>query len=65
MKIEKEFTLSDFKKMEDIEHSYFPDDNITKAEDVLKQYEKNNLTCIGVRNYMDKIIANVNILPLK
>lgn len=65
MKIEKEFTLSDFKTMEDIEHSYFPDDNITKAEDVLKQYEKNNLTCIGVRNYMDKIIANVNILPLK
>lgn len=65
MKIEKEFTLSDFKTMEYIEHSYFPDDNITKAEDVLKQYEKNNLTCIGVRNYMDKIIANVNILPLK
>lgn len=65
MKIGKEFTLSDFKTMEDIEHSYFSDDNIIKAEDVLKQYEKNNLTCIGVRNYMDKIIANVNILPLK
>lgn len=48
MKIGKEFTLSDFKTMEDIEHSYFSDYNITKAEDVLKQYEKNNLTCIGV-----------------
>lgn len=65
MKIEKEFNLADFKAMEYIEHSYFPDDNITKAEEVLKQYEKNNLTCIGVRNYMDKIIASVNILPLK
>lgn len=32
---------------------------------MLKHYEKNNLTCIGVRNYMDKIIASVNILPLK
>ena len=48
MKIGKEFTLSDFKTMEDIEHSYFSDYNITKVEDVLKQYEKNNLTCIGV-----------------
>ena len=31
----------------------------------MKWYEKNNLTCIGVRNADNQIIASVNILPLK
>jgi len=65
LKIDYNFDLDDFKTMENIEHSYFPNENITPAEEVLKWYEKNNLTCIGVRNSNNKIIASVNILPLK
>lgn len=65
LKIDYEFNLDDFKVMEDIEHSYFPNENISPSEEVLKWYEKNNLTCIGVRNSNNKIIASVSILPLK
>ena len=65
LKIDYKFSLEDFKVMEDIEHSYFPNENITPAEEVLKWYEKNSLTCIGVRNSNNEVIASVNILPLK
>lgn len=65
LKIDYKFNLDDFKTMENIEHSYFPNENITPADEVLKWYEKNNLNCIGVRNSKNKIIASVNILPLK
>ena len=64
LKIEYTFDLEDFKTMENIEHSYFPNDNITPAEEVLNWYNKNNLTCIGLRNSNNEIIASVNILPL-
>ena len=64
LKIEYEFNLEDFKAMENIEHSYFPNDNITLAEEVFKWYKKNNLTCIGLRNSNNQIIASVNVLPL-
>lgn len=64
LKIEYKFDLKDFKMMENIEHSYFPNENITPAEEVLNWYKKNNLTCIGLRNSNNEIIACVNILPL-
>ena len=64
LKIDYKFNLEDFKVMENIEHSYFPNDNITPAEEVLKWYQKNNLTCIGVRNNNNEVIACANILPL-
>lgn len=64
LEIDYEFNLDDFKVMENIEHSYFPSKNISPAEEVLRWYEKNNLTCIGVRNSNNKIIASVSILPL-
>lgn len=64
LKIDYEFNLDDFKVMENIEHSYFPNENISPAEEVLRWYEKNNLTCIGVRNSNNKIIASGSILPL-
>ena len=64
LKIDYKFSLEDFKVMENIEHSYFPNDNITSAEEVLKWYERNSLTCIGVRNSNNEVIASVNILPL-
>lgn len=64
LKIDYKFNLEDFEIMEDIEHSYFPNDNITPAEEVLKWYQRNDLTCIGVRNSNNEVIASVNILPL-
>ncbi len=63
--IDYKFSLEDFKEMEKIEHSYFPNENISPAEEVLKWYKKNNMTCIGIRNTDNLIIASVNILPLK
>ena len=54
LKIEYKFDLKDFKMME----------NITSAEEVLNWYKKNNLTCIGLRNSNNEIVAFVNILPL-
>lgn len=65
MKIESHFDLEDFKVIEKIEHAYFPNENITPAEEVFHWYQRNPYTCIGVRNYENKIIASVNILPLK
>ena len=65
LKIDYKFDLEDFKVMENIEHSYFSNDNITPAEEVLKWYQRNDLTCIGVRNSNNEVIASVNILPLK
>ncbi len=40
LKIEYKFDLEDFIVMENIEHSYFLNDNITTAEEVMKWYEK-------------------------
>jgi len=63
-KIDYNFDINDFKEIEDIEKDYFPERNISKAEEVMKWYEKNNLTCVGVRNSENKIVASVTILPL-
>ncbi len=65
LKIEYKFTLEDFETIENIEHSYFPNENISPAKECLKWYEKNNLSCIGVRNSNNQIIASISILPLK
>ena len=65
LRIDYEFTLEDFKEIERIEHSYFPNEYISKAEEVQRWYQKNNLTCIGIRNKEGKVIGSVNILPLK
>lgn len=65
LKIDYNFDLNDFKMMENIEHLYFKDTSISPAKEVFKWYEKNNLTCIGVRNSNNEVIASVSILPLK
>ena len=65
LKVDYKFNLEDFKKMEFIEHSYFSNDNIAPAEECLKWYKKNDLTCVGLRNEKNEIIASVSILPLK
>lgn len=64
-KIDYKFNLEDFKDVEEIEKTYFESENISSAEEVMKWYEKNALTSVGVRNKEGKIIASVNILPLK
>ena len=64
LKVDYKFDFEDFKMMEDIEHSYFENDNIAPPDECLKWYEKNDLTCIGVRNQKNEIIASVSILPL-
>lgn len=65
LKVDYKFDFKDFKMMEDIEHSYFENDNIAPADECLKWYEKNDLTCVGVRNEYNEIIASVSILPLQ
>ena len=65
LKVDYKFNLEDFKVMEDIEHSYFESNCISPSDECLKWYEKNNLTCIGVRNEKNEVIASVSILPLK
>lgn len=64
-KIDYKFSLEDFKDMEEIEHSYFKDDNISPAEECLNWYKKNDMTCVGLRNFNNKVIASVSVLPLK
>ena len=63
--IDYTFSLEDFKRVEEIEKDYFEEENISSAEEVMKWYEKNNKTSIGVRNSEGTIIASINILPLK
>lgn len=65
LKVDYKFNLVDFEKMEEIEHSYFTDNNISAAKEVLRWYEKNDFTCVGVRNEKNEIVASVSILPLK
>ena len=46
LKIDYNFNLDDFKKMKDVEHSYFEKECISPAEECLKWYNKNSLTCV-------------------
>lgn len=64
-KIDYKFSLEDFKDMEKIEHSYFKDDNISPAKECFNWYKKNDMTCVGIRNSDNKVIASVSVLPLK
>lgn len=64
-KIDNSFNIKDFIDMEKIEYTYFLEENITPAKEVLKWYEKNPYTCVGIRNEEGKVIASANILPLK
>lgn len=64
-KIDYKFSLEDFKDMEKIEYSYFKDDNISPAKECFEWYKKNDMTCVGIRNSGNKVIASVSVLPLK
>ena len=64
-RIDYKFSLEDFKDMEKIEHSYFKNDNISPAEECLNWYKKNDMTCVGIRNSDNKIIASVSVCTIK
>lgn len=59
-----ELTLDDFIKMEEIEHQYFLEENISPALEAFRWYKKDPNSCIVVKDN-SKVIAYVNILSLK
>lgn len=59
-----QLTFNDFIKMEEIDHQYFPDENISPAEEAYKWYLADTNSCIVVKENSN-VIAYVNILSLK
>lgn len=57
-------TFDDFKKMEEIDHQYFPNENISPAEESYKWYLSDPNSCVVVKD-KSGVIAYVNILSLK
>ncbi len=57
-------TLKDFIKMEEIEHQYFPNENISSAQEAYNWYLADNNSCVVVKKN-EKVVAFVNILSLK
>ena len=60
LKIDYNFNLDDFKVMENIEHSYFPDENIRKQVAVRCVEEEQNMVydfCDGVIELLDTLKA--------
>ena len=57
LKIEYTFDLEDFKEMENIEHSYFPDENITMKLPVEVIISCNSLLPIGINLLLDEFIS--------
>lgn len=59
-----QLTFEDFIKMEEIDHQYFPDENVSPAEEAYKWYLADSNSCVVVKNNSN-VIAYVNILSLK
>ena len=57
-------TFEDFIKMEEIDHQYFPDENVSPADEAYKWYLADPNSCVVVKDN-SKVIAYVNILSLK
>lgn len=57
-------TFEDFIKMEEIDHQYFPDENVSPAEEAYKWYLADSNSCVVVKNNSN-VVAYVNILSLK
>ncbi len=57
-------TFEDFIKMEEIDHQYFPDENVSPAEEAYKWYLADSNSCVVVKDN-SKVVAYVNILSLK
>lgn len=64
-KIEYEMlSFDDFIKMEEIDHQYFPEENISPALEAYKWYLADQNSCITIKDN-STVIAYVNILSLK
>lgn len=57
-------TIDDFIKMEKIDHQYFPDENVSPAEEAYKWYLADANSCVVVKDESN-VVAYVNILSLK
>lgn len=59
-----QLTYEDFVKMEEIDHQYFPDENVSPALEAYKWYLADTNSCIVVKDNLN-VVAYVNILSLK
>lgn len=59
-----QLTFNDFIKMEEIDHQYFPDENVSPADEAYKWYLADPNSCVVVKDNSN-VIAYVNILSLK
>jgi len=59
-----QLTFEDFIKMEEIDHQYFPDENVSPADEAYKWYLADPNSCVVVKDNSN-VIAYVNILSLK
>lgn len=57
-------TLKDFIRMEEIDHQYFPNENISPAKEAYKWYLADPNSCIFVKDNSN-VVAYVNLLSLK
>lgn len=57
-------TIEDFIKMEEIDHQYFPDENVSPADEAYKWYLADPNSCVVVKDNSN-VVAYVNILSLK
>ena len=59
-----ELTFEDFVKMEEIDHQYFPNENVSPADEAYKWYLADKNSCVVVKD-KSNVVAYVNILSLK
>ncbi|MBQ8522404.1 MAG: hypothetical protein IJ458_01925 [Clostridia bacterium] len=59
-----ELTFKDFVKMEEIDHQYFPNENVSPADEAYKWYLADKNSCVVVKD-KSNVVAYVNILSLK
>ncbi len=59
-----QLTFNDFIKMEEIDHQYFPDENVSPADEAYKWYLADPNSCVVVKDNSN-VVAYVNILSLK
>lgn len=56
--------FEDFERMEEIDHQYFPNENISPAKEAYKWYLADPNSCVVVKEKND-VVAYINILSLK
>ena len=57
-------TYDDFFRMEEIDHEYFPNENVTSAKETYKWYLADPNSCVYIKE-KNEVVAYINILSLK